>query len=364
MQRFVIAIALAFTFMTAVRADEGADEGRKYLKKLGAAWAQKLPEPRVMGIYVGRKWAGKATFTVKATTEGGAAFDFTADTAFDLMGSAMSEHSHILLSRDLTVVAADTEGKARSGTGTKKLTVKDGRWTLQIEKGGLKQEKSGEMTSTTVWDGGTLLAFAMPEAKETTLVCANGDVGTETFARRDAKERLTLGGKEAEYTVLEVTNEDHSTRWYLDDAGNGVYMRFIGKPLCARPCPAANVGKDIDEPLEVSEPVQRVIDLYMAMKKGDADGFLATWDLPAVADETGETAEGVEAGLKQKMLTPEAQQQLPDEAMLPDYFATLGTATQNGDEAEVDFGRALFNLHKVNDASGKPRWLIYSADTR
>lgn len=75
-----------------------------------------------------------------------------------------------------------------------------------------------------------------------------------------------------------------------------------------------------------------------------------------------EGADGVEAGLKEKMLTPEAQQQLPDEAMLPDYFATLATATENGDEAEVDLGRALFKLHRATDASGKPRWLICSAD--
>lgn len=358
MKRFVIALAIAFTLVASVRADEGSEAGQKFLQKLGASWSQKLPEPSVMGVYVGRKWIGKATFTVKATTEGGAKYDFTTDTEFNLMGNEFHEHSHALLSDGLTVVAADSEGVTPEGKESKKLTVKDGKWTLHTEKGAEKNDTNGDVTPTTVWDGGALLAFATPEAKETTLVALKSDASIATFTLGEAKEKLTLGGKEGEYRVV-VAKGEHENHWYLDDAGHGVYMHFTGAPFCGRPCVEANVGKDIDEPLVLSEPVQKVIDLYMAIKKSDGDAAMATFDLPTMAKDSGEAVDAVEASLKESMLTPQAAQALPDPAMLPDFFSAMATSTVNGDEAEVSLGGSVFKMHKVNDASGTPTWLIY-----
>ncbi len=353
---------LLLSLVSVALADEAADNGAKYLAQVSEAWAKGLPEDFTLGMYVGRKWIGQAVFTVKAApADSGAAYEMTLSTEITFGGSKMTEVSRSLLAKDLSVVSAESTEDNPEGKTVKRLTTKDGKWSLHTEKGEEKTDTTGELAPNATWDGTAFLAYARPEATPLAILSLSSDGEKKVVTAGGEKQVLWLDGVEGKYDVLTIQGKDRTSRWFTTADGGAAAMVIEGAPFMARPCKAAEVGKDLVE-LPLPPCGRTVTSLYLAIKKGEGDVAAACFDIQTMAKDAGQPPADFEKDLVGSMMTEQTQANLPAAEVLEDMYAGQLTCSQEGDEATVKLGTLTFKLHKTTDAAGEEAWLIYAVE--
>lgn len=345
-------------------ADEAADAGVKFLATVAESWSKALPEDQAMGMYMGRKWIGKAVFTVKAAPpDSGAAFETSITTEVNIMGQSYKTIGHALLAKDLTPVSADSIDERPDGKTAKRLAVKDGRWTLQIETGTEKKAVEGKVTTNTSWAVKSLLLYAHPEAAEMVLIDPAGETQETRFKAVARGVTASLGTGPALCDVIGIEMGEQKAFWLYDNKeGHTLAMQIQGAPFHAEPCEAARAGKDLAQ-LPVPDAGKVVAALYLAIKKGDGDAAAALFDIQTMAREAGEDPESFQKGLVAGMVTEEAKNALPDASFVEDLFAEQMACEVEGDEATVQVGTATFTLRNTKDEDGGDVWLIHGVES-
>lgn len=363
MKRASLLAVLLFSPMAAL-ADEAADAGAKFLATVAESWSKSLPEDSVLGMYLGRKWIGEAVFTVKAAPpDSGAAFETKITTEISLMGQSLKSVSHALLAKDLTPLSAESIDEQPDGKTTKKLTVKEGLWTLQIETAMEKKAVEGKVSTNTSWSVKSLLLYAQPEAAEMVLVDPLSDPPETRFKTAARGVSACLGTGIAECDVIGIEMGEKKAFWLYDNKeGHTLAMQIQGAPFHAERCEAAQVGKDLAQ-LPVPDAGKVVAALYLAIKEGDGGAAAACFDIQTMAKEAGEDPESFQKGLVAGMVTEEAKNALPEASFVEDLFAEQMSCAVEGDEATVQVGTTTFKLRKTTDADGGDAWLICGVES-
>lgn len=369
----LLALAAAFS---AAQDDAELAAGQKYLDRIAAAWNESLPVERLLGIYLGRKAAGHARLKVARAAEGReAAFEVTLRIEMKAKGFEAFFDGRGLLSTRLRFLWAEAV-ETQNGVETRKRIEASGEeWVYRSNEGGGKPvERRGRLRPGTTWGGVLrfLPLFGLPEDKVGVVVLApSDDEGIFDFVQPSAKRAAVIGGKEADFAVVEMREEGKpSSVCYLNAAGGVVEIRPVGSPMRLRPVPEDRLGKDLDEPLVVREPERAVVEFYKAIKRGDREAVLGAFEIPRYAagldpeypkrpaDKRAEVEEEIRKSVVDSFLPDSLRSALPEEASMEDFLATGLESTVEGDVAEV----RLFTLRMKMGKSGDGRWRIHAIE--
>jgi hypothetical protein len=335
---------------------QDAASGETYLEGIGKTWAQKLPEPRILGVYIGRKYLGTVRVSVQA--DGGT---FSLTLAYELKTGGQSK-SKITLGPKLELIGVEEKRDDVQTT----LTVVKGKWTMRVREKGQDREEQGEAKPAMAWEPMFLPLFAMP-MEPVTLNAGNGFVPL-TMRRGQKVKRLAK-----EFDCIELIAEgEPPARWYCNDRGPVEFKR-AGSHVRFRGIAETEVGKDLNEPLELTEPQKAVIAALTAVKKGDKDALLAAFELETFTRERvpefatcsktrqKEILESTRTFLTTELMTDEARANLPEQALIEDWFAmTLETSEKDGKATVTEPDGTAWKLSR----SPEGKWLIIGIGTQ
>lgn len=308
--------------------------GQSYLEKVGQSWSAKCPEERVLGVYIGRKSIGNIRFNVKPSGDG---FELAIRFEAKYGDTVTRSDTKIQLSRKLELVRAEETGKGSKVT----YIAEKGRWKLREETGGKSREKAGEVKAASVWEANFLPLFLLPSGDVS--VYAANEFRTVAFHRLEEKRRR----KSIEYGCLRVTTEGEAPAIWLFDGDRAFEFKRKGEQVRFRVIAEAGIGKDLDEPLEISEPMKAVISVISAMKRGDKEGVLGGFDVERFTREKvpeyatcsktrrQEILETTRTFLATEFMSDEARAALPEAALIEDWFAMTLESTEKDGVAEV-----------------------------
>jgi hypothetical protein len=321
-----------------------ADAGQAYLDRLGEAWSGRLPLERTLGIYIGRKWIGQSQISIKAAPErSSATFEFIVKAETKFAGKKTKTHHRALLAKNLAPLSAESTHEDGETKSIKTLTIKKGRWKLRTNE----SEREGELQPGMTWSIGFLPLFESPESE---LSLVSLDAGPDPFTLK----------KEGD--VLEIRQGDKpADRWMGDE------FRPAGGPVRFKVVESSQIGKHIDEPLNLKPSERALADLFLAIKRNDRKGVDAAFDYAKMAEEMlpgyGElneiqrrqTLETLRAKVNADLL--KTRDGLPDELIMEDFIAASAETTEKDAAADVLlFGKTVWKLAR-ND---KGRWLVVS----
>ncbi len=296
----------------------------EYLKEIAQAWKEKLPEDRFLGVYVGRKWLGHLRLHVERKT--GLVWTIT----FQLQ--RQKAITDVYMTDSLEIIKVVDRGNE------------------------LKTKEPGA-----VWEPLFLPLYKVPDKARVYSMSAEDHV---ELRRLPDKVTRTIG-KRGEFGVLQIGQ----ARWYLDADGKPAEYKKSGHHTRMRVISEEQVGKDLVEPLDLTDPQRAMIAVYRAMKKGDKEAFLAAFDIERFTrDKVPEYAtcsnkrkqEILEA--TRTFLTGEVMsgEDLPEAGLIEDWFAMVLESTEKDGSAEVrDGDGTVWKLSKSADG----KWLIYALTT-
>lgn len=229
--------------------DDPLARGEAWLADVGRAWSAKMPGPRTFGVYLNRKWMGKATFrVVPAVGRSLSVFDCTFDTEMKLGPLKGTQRYRYFLDARMAMVSGEAEVKDHEGEETIRFTVANGTWKRTREKGGCIFEIGGPVPRAAT--------FAPPEG-ETAVYKLDGSAPVS--ARRKG-------------TTVEVRDDDGDAFIaLLDEAGDPSDIRSTEMPIRIRRIAPEEEGRDLDRAEVVVEPPERtVIEFFQAgMRKSE-----------------------------------------------------------------------------------------------
>jgi hypothetical protein len=373
--------AAALAFAAAPQDDAELARGQKYLDRIAVAWTRTLPAERVLAIYLGRKSAGHARLKVARAPEGkgGAAYEVTLHVEMKTAGFEALFDGRALLNPQLRFLWAEAVETENGVVTRKRVEAAGEEWIYRSDEGGGKArptERKGKLRAATTWGGVLrfLPLFALPEDKMGVVVLAPSDnEGVFDFVQPSEKRTAVIGGKEAEFAVVEMREEGKtSSVCYLNAEGGVAEIRPVGSPMRLRPVAEEALGKDLDEPLVVRAPERAVVDFYKAIKRGDKEAVLAAFDIPRYAagldpehakrpaDKRASVEEEIRKGIVESFLPDSLRAALPEEASMEDFLATGLESTVEGDAAEARLFSLKIKLGKASDG----RWLIHAIEFR
>ncbi len=378
--RFAAALFLALAAGPAAAQDpEALARGQKYLDKVAAAWAGKLPQERLVGVYLGRKWVGTLWMRVGAAPkESGAVFELTLKGEIAFMGHSMKAENRSLLAKDLSPVS-DEDVKVEDGK-TRKLTVtvEKGRWKLRREEKDEVKQDEGTVVPGTTLEANVLPFFVLPDDAEFTLAAPDSKEGPFQFRKRADKKALYMDGKKTDLALLEMSNPGKPPAlWYLSPGGEVVEFAVADAPVRCRPVTEAQRGQPLDEPLELKPAERALVDMFLALKKNDKAAVLAAFDFERMARESSpgyaELPEGdkkeiidvIEDDVMTGLLSEGMRNQLPDVDFLEDLLAgAMKTTEKEGLVSIETFGKTVWRMYCPAEGDRKGRWLICGAGSK
>jgi hypothetical protein len=349
-------------------------KGQKYLDKVSAAWSAKLPQERLLGVYMGRTWLGSLRLSVKAAPAPGA-FELTLKQDMKFFGRNAQTELHAILDAKLAPLSAERTEFVRGNTVKGKLTVADGKIT-SIEDG--HPDRTGTCAPGQTVEANLLPLFVRPEEDGLFLLCFIGDKGANTFDRLPDKVDLSVGGKKQSCSVLKVGHLSGAPDlWYYSEDGRPLEMRMEvqdGSSFARRrPITEDMVGKALNEPLDVNPAERRVLDAFVAIKKNDATALAACFDfdrfakeaIPEFAAATPAEQKKSVASLRQSMLKnllgdEKSRASLAEPLTLEDAMvAVMVTTEEKGVTSVVLKGAGTWKLHQPTEGPRKGQWLIF-----
>ncbi|HXX94558.1 MAG TPA: hypothetical protein VEN81_13060, partial [Planctomycetota bacterium] len=150
-------------------------------------------------------------------------------------------------------------------------------------------------------------------------------------------------------------------------------FRPAGMIVRLRPVSAAEVGKDLGEPLALSEPAKALCELFRSIKRGDRASVAAAFDFEKLAGDLVSGFADLDAASKRQvveslrtktpteLLAGKLREGLPDESLMEDFFVSGTEATERDGKAEVrllDKG-VLWKLYRIAEGAKKGRWVVY-----
>lgn len=375
MKRLLTTACLLASAAACLAQDPAAfEKGQKYLDKIAKAWSAKSPQSFLLAVYAGDKYIGKAKYTVTAADGG---FEMTGEAEMAMGEMKMTSHAKGKLGPNLCVVSGETvdETNEPGGNSKKTITTANGKWTVSYEKGGKTQTKEGDLSAGTTWAPTFFALFAIPDDAEVCVSEPDIDVKTTTFKKLDAKEKVSVGGKEIECSVIESKKGEGTTHFLFGPDGALVEMKQEGGPLHMRPATEADLGKDLGDgaAAELSAPAKAVVAVYCAIKRNDAAALDAAFDFDRWAaegvegfdqktdEEKQKAADDLAKQILAELNTDELRTKLPDEASITAMMGPQIKVEMAGEgEAVAHIGDGTWKLYLSTDEAGKGVWLIYS----
>jgi hypothetical protein len=344
--------------------DEAAlERGQKYLERLAAAWTEKLPPDRTFGIYLGRRWVGEATVSVKAAPQSstGAVFEWTLRVESNISGSKLSSEDRVLFGPRLALVSARSSEEGPEGKISKSLSVKDGRWEIRREEMGKATRREGVQGPGTTWSATFLPALVRPQDAELELTALDSDPPGLRFESTPDAARLEIR-----------RGAERRGVWTFGKDSRPVEFRPADSVIRFRPVEPGGAGKDLSEPLELKAPVKALSELFRAIKRGDRAAVTAAFDFERFAQEMvdgyvgfdpatkKQILEGLQTKTPANLLTPKMRSGLPEERLMEDFFSVSAEATEKDGVAEVRlFGKeTVWKLHQPTEGKRKGLWLV------
>lgn len=356
--------------------DKASEEsaGQKYLERLGAAWAKELPPDQTLGIYFGRKWVGQASLTVKVAPAGeGASFEVNWKMESKVSGRHLATHDRILFGPMLSLVSAQSSEDGPEGKIARSLSVQESRWRVRREEKGKATYPEGPLRPGTTWNASFLPLFGRPEGPSVRLTALDGDQSPVVLAVPPEKKGAAAEGDPEPAGLLEVRRGAGAPGvWRFSPEGRPVEFRPGGSPVRLRPVSPQGAGKDLDEPLSLSEPAKALCELFRSIKRGDRPAVAAAFDfeklaqdlVPGYADLDTPAKHQVVESLRSKtptdLVSTRFRDSLPDEGLMEDFFVAGSEATEANGKAEVRLLEkgVLWKLYRVAEGSRKGRWVV------
>ncbi len=357
-----------------VEAEQRA-KGQKYLDQVAAAWKVKLPQDRLLGLYMGRQWMGTLRLGLKAGPPGGGTFDFTLRQDCKLYGHSTQVELHAVLDAKLAPLSAERTETVDQKVMKSKLTLADGKWTVADDA---RADRHGTAGPGQTVEANLFPLFVRPEEDGLLVLCPIGDKGANTYVRQAEKVERTFDGKKQACSVLKIGHLSIAPDlWYYSEDGRPLEMRQEvkeGSPsIRLRPIVEAAVGKALTEPIEVKPAERRVLDFFVAIRKNDAISLAACFDfdrfakeaIPNFAGATPVDQKKAIANLRQSMLKnlladEKARASQPEPAALEDTMAAVMTSTEENGVATVAIkGSDTWKLHQPTEGPRKGQWLIF-----
>ncbi len=369
-----LSFAVAASLFLAQEPDEA---GQRFLDKVAKGWSEKLPTERLMGFYIGRKWIGHLRVTIKAAQEAsGAAFDMTMTGEMKLKDQTRGGNAHVLLARNLSPVWGESVTTDPDKNEKKWLTTEKGRWKLKVEENGKVRESEGDLKPGTTWAVNILTLFAVPDDDKVVVLGIDAKKGPHEITKAADKQTRTIGRKKGEYRVLESrqAGDKPDLGFYTDD-GRMAEIVPGGSPTRLRPIMEADLGKDLDEPLELKPCERALVDAFLAVKRDDSKAVLDCFDFdrmaaemaPGYADMTAEKKKEAAEELRKQIAGGFAKRgpSFPEEKMLEEALAAALKTTEKDGVATIDvFGREVWKLYLATEGDRKGRWLIIRIDQK
>ena len=350
--------------------------GQKYLDKVAAAWSAKLPQERLLGIYMGRTWMGSLRLTIKAAPAGsGGAFEFISKHEIQIAGRAAQTDVHAILDAKLGPLSAERTETIEGRSKKSKVTVANGKWTAS-EDG--HPDREGTPGPGQTLEANFFPLFARPDEAGLLILCPIGDKGVNTFESLADKVERTFDGKKQSCAVLKVGHLDHKPDlWYYSEDGRPLEMRLEVEEGSwsprYRPVAEAAAGKTLTEPLEVNPAERRLLDMFVAIRRNDATAVAACFDFDRYAkesfpnfatatpaDQKKAVATVRQAVLKNLMVDEKTRASQPEPATLEDVLSLMmKTTEENGVTSIVIKGSNTWRLHQPAEGPRKGQWLIY-----
>lgn len=349
-------------------------KGQKYLDKVSSAWSAKLPQERLLGVYMGRTWLGSLRLSIKAAPAPGA-FELTIKQDMKFFGRNAQTDVHAILDAKLAPLSAEWTESVRGKTEKSILTVADGK-TTTITDG--QPDRGGNSGPGQTVEANLLPLFVRPEEDGLFLLCLIGDKGANTFDRLPDKVDLSVGGKKQACSVLRVGHLSVAPDlWYYSEDGRPLEMRMEAQDGSSfarmRPITENMIGKALNEPLEVKPAERRVLDAFVAIKKNDATALAACFDfdrfakesIPDFAAATPAEQKKAVASLRQSMLKnllgdEKSRASMAEPTTLEDAMvAVMVTTEEKGVVSVVLKGAGTWKLHQPTEGPRKGQWLIF-----
>jgi hypothetical protein len=199
-------------------------KGQKYLDKVSSAWSAKLPQERLLGMYMGRTWIGSRRISIKAAPPGsGAAFDYTLHQELKIRTHAGKIDLHALLDAKLAPLSADRTEVADDKVTKSRITWADGKGTASMDGYPDREMKPGQGQTL---EANLLPLWVRPEEDGLFLLCFIGNKGPNTFHRLAEKVERTIDGKKQACGVLKVGHLSGThDLWYYSEDGRPLELR-------------------------------------------------------------------------------------------------------------------------------------------
>lgn len=350
---FVIAASAAFSQST----DE-LQKGQKFLDKISKSWSASLPPEKVAGMYIGRKWVGFSRVAVEKGAGGG--FLVKGKYEIEFSGRKNITESTVALDATMCVRKAETVTLDNGKKETKVLTVENGKWKQVKEADGKVSELSGAVTPGTTWGAGLWLMYEIPDDSEFALAVPAAEKGSYKF------KKLAENG-------VEMRQGTELSRWCFDNKWNFVELRAGQIPIKIRIIPEEKIGKNLEEPSRLNDAEKATVEVYKCIKKNDKNALLTCFDLQKYAEEMVSgykdmsaedkkaTVEQLQGKISESLLNLKNRNNLPEEALIEDFFYDNIQSIVKADSAEVWLpGQTPWKLSR--DAAGK--WLVVGLGQR
>jgi hypothetical protein len=350
------------------------DSATQYLKEIAGAWKKALPPDQLLGIYFGRKWVGEATLGVStAAGAEGAAFEISWTVETKISGQRVYTHDQVSLTRDLELVGAQSSEDGPDGKLSRSLSVQGGRWRMRSESKGKASYTDGQAKPGTTWNASFFPLLGLPEPSTVCLPVLDGDQTPVTLTVRLPEKKEAPGPAPEDSRILEVRRgEGPPALWRFSKDGRPLEFLSGTSPIRFRPIAPEDRGKDLKDPLVLSEPARTLIDLCRAVKRGDRVSVTGAFDFELLAqglvsnygklDATSKRhlVDSLRAKTPSDLIAQRFRDGLPDESLMEDFFAWGSDASVKEDQAEVRLqGQSLvWKLHRAAEGAQKGKWLV------
>jgi hypothetical protein len=351
--------------------------GQKYLDKVAAVWCARLPQERLLGIYMGRTWIGSLRLIIRAAPEGsGGAFEFKSKQELQFAGLVVQTDVRAILDAKLGPLSAERTETIEGRSKKSKVTVANGKWIASDDG---QPDREGTPGPGQTLEANFLPLFARPDEAGLLIICPIGDKGINTYERLPDKVERTFDGKKQACSVLKVGHLDHNKPdlWYFSEDGRPLEMRLEVEEGSwsprYRPIAEAALGKTLTEPLEVKPAERRVLDMFVAIRKNDATAVAACFDFDRYAkesfpnfatatpaDQKKAVATVRQAVLQNLMVDEKTRASQPEPAALEDVLSLMmKTTEESGITSIVVKGSNTWKLHQPAEGPRKGQWLIF-----
>jgi hypothetical protein len=370
MNRLIAAVVMLALFP---RQDEEAlARGQKYLDKVAAGWAGKLPQTRLNGLYYGRAWMGWMSMTVKAApAASGGAYEVTLSSEIKIQGMTMTTEGKALLAKNLAPLSAESVETTPAGTEKRSLSVAAGKWKVREEKGAEVKEREGTVGAGMCFEGNLMPLFALPDG-EGRLIAPDSTKGVSDYKKLPGTVERTFEGKKETCMVLEIGHPGSTPEKWFFAADGRVLECQPEAPIKMRPITEAQKGKNLNEPIETKPSERRVLDLFLAIKKNDAAAAGACFDFERLAresipnfatlppEEQKKAPETMKKAMLENLLAQTTRDTLPEGGLLEEALFGIMKTTEKDDVHRVHMENAgTWKVYLVKDGDRKGQWLIF-----